>query len=131
VGCLAVAMGVHSKRRLPCPSSSRLQTMHRYSLWLHFGTVRPFPCQLGDTLCSQAVYGLVSGSPSPARGTYVCVSCETSDVIEDMPGNFLQENDVYFLFLQKVFQHRYPGWRSHAVNVEGLDFIDHRHSESF
>ena len=45
----------------------------------------------------------------PPHGAYVCVSCKASGVIEDRPRDFPYENDVYFLFLQKVFQHGYPG----------------------
>jgi hypothetical protein len=54
---------------------------------------------------------------------------ETSDIIEDLPRDFLNKDNVYFLFVQEVFQHRYLGLRGQSINVEGRDFVNVKHRE--
>jgi hypothetical protein len=56
---------------------------------------------------------------------------EASDIIEDWPRDFLKKENVYFLFVQEVFQRRHPGLRGQAINVEGGDCVNVQHREEF
>ena len=66
---------------------------------------------------------------SPSSSSYVGVCHETSDTIEDWPRDSLLKYNVYFLFVQEVFRHRYPWLRGQAINVEGCDFVTVKHRE--
>ena len=59
----------------------------------------------------------------PPTSSDVGVCYKTSDSIKDGTCNFLKKDNVYFLFLQEVFQHRYPRLRIQAINVERRDFV--------
>ena len=61
---------------------------------------------------------------SPSSSSYVGVCHIALDIIEDWPRDFLNKDNVYFLFVQEVFQHRYPGLRGQSINVQVRDFVN-------
>ena len=75
-------MGIRSKSRFRCPSSSRIQTVGRCSLFRNRAAI---PHASRETYYFRKLY-IVSYQdrrPSP-RGAYFCVSCEATDGIEDI-----------------------------------------------